>query len=141
MGVQAVTCGVLCGVAVVGWDGPALVSMIALAYAGASLVGGGVLLVRVAGRWSGLAARLSGSLLRIATGSVVMVLPVAAAARATQAVVPGRVGSALTLLVACVAGLVTFVAVERVLRAPELQWWSSGFRRRTAAAEPPAEGS
>jgi putative peptidoglycan lipid II flippase len=141
MGVQAVTCGILCGVAVVGWDGPALVSMIALAYAGASLVGGGVLLVRVAGRWSGLATQLSGSLLRIGTGSVVMVVPVAAAARATQAVVPGRVGSALALLVACVAGLVTFVVVERVLRAPELKWWSSGFRRRTAAAEPLTEGA
>lgn len=139
MAVQSVLCLLLCGLAVVLWDGPALVTAVGAAYAVATLAGGALLLgmvSRLGG--NGLAGRLLGPLLRVAMGVVVMALAVRLLAAALTSVLPGRTGDLLALGIGGLTGIVVYVGIERLLGSPELDWWLSGLRRRTAV-EPASE--
>ena len=139
MAVQALLCLLLCGGAVVIWDGPPLVTAVAAAY-GVATLAGGLLLVVLMSRSNGsdLLARLLVSGLRVGVGIAAMAVPVRLLALLLTNALPGRVGDALALTVGSVVGLVVYVAVERLLRSPELAWWVSGLRRRRTP-EPEAE--
>ena len=139
MTVQSVLCLLLCGAAVLIWDGPPLVTAVAAAYAVATL-GGGLLLVVSMSRAGGsdLLARLVASAMRIGVGIAVMAVPVKLVTVVLVDSLPGRGGDALALALGSLTGIVVYLVVERLLRSPELAWWVSGLRRRRTP-EPPAE--
>lgn len=146
MAVQAVVCVGLGAVVAASMTGAAAVPAVAACYAAATLVGGVTLLLRVAGRWPELRTLLLPSLLRTATAAAVMAVVVASAVALVSGPisgpisgpvsggVSGRSGSLLVVVTVALAGLVTYLVVARLLRAPELAWWAAGLRRRV---EPP----
>jgi putative peptidoglycan lipid II flippase len=133
MVVQALVCLVLCGGAVVIWDGPALVKAVSAAYAVASLAGALLLLLMVARKGEDLLPRLASAGARILVGCAVMGLAVAAIAALLERLVPGRAGSAAAIGVGSIAGILLYVVVARLLVSPELAWWVAGLRRSTPA--------
>jgi putative peptidoglycan lipid II flippase len=139
MTVQSVLCLLLCGAAVLIWDGPPLVTAVAAAYAVATLAGGLLLVVSMS-RASGsdLLARLVASAMRIGVGIAVMAVPVKLVTVVLVDSLPGRGGDALALALGSLTGIVVYLVLERLLRSPELAWWISGLRRRRTP-EPPAE--
>lgn len=132
MGAQALLCLVLCGGAVVLWDGADLVRAVAAAYAAATLTGGLLLLVGVARRFPRLLGRLGAAAVRIGAGVVVMALPVYFVSSALQSVWSGRAGSAAALVVGTTIGLTLFLGTEHLIRSPELSWWRTGLTRGRA---------
>ena len=138
MRVQVLTCAVLCAGAVLLRDGPALVSALALAYALSVLVGGFVLLLQVVKGWSSVPSRLGTFGLRVGAGALLMVGPVLATSFLARHLVAGRPGHLTAVVGGTVVGVIVFVLVQRLLKAPELGWWSRGLRRRTPAAAPSA---
>jgi peptidoglycan biosynthesis protein MviN/MurJ (putative lipid II flippase) len=130
MAAQTVGCLILCATAVLLWDGPALVPRVAAAYAVATLAGGLLLLVMVARRSVDLLRRLGAAAVRIGAGVAVMAVPVRLCAGALQHAWPGREGSAVVLLVCSPLGIALFLAVEHLIRSPELAWWRAGLTRR-----------
>ena len=72
---------------------------------------------------------------RLAFGALAMSLPVLVVADVVPAGLPGRAGTVLALLVGSLVGLVVYLAVQLLLRSPELASLRSGVRR-TPHAQP-----
>jgi putative peptidoglycan lipid II flippase len=121
MGLQTFVCCALCTAAVAGSDGTTLLPLVAGAYAIASLVAGIHLLLRVVNRCASFLWRLLQSVTRVLIGTGLMLLPVYAATSLSRAL-PGRAGWGLAVVGGSLAGLATYVAVQALMRAPELSW-------------------
>jgi putative peptidoglycan lipid II flippase len=139
MVLQTVVCLCLCGVAVAA-SGTRVVVLVGLAYAAASLFGGTHLYVRVRRTMSAAQEHVWPTLLRVGTGTLVMVGPVLLSTVALTATVPGRLGWTLALAVGSLTGVVVFGLSQWLMRAPELGWLLGGFRAKRlpgiALAEP-----
>lgn len=131
MRLQALICAVLCAGAVLFRDGPALVGVLALAYALSILAGGFVLLVGIVRGWPSVGSRLRAFALRVAAGALLMAGPVLGTSLLAQHLVPGRPGQLAAVGGGTFVGAATYVVVQRLLRSPELAWWASGLRRRS----------
>jgi hypothetical protein len=105
-----------------------VVVLVGLAYAVASLFGGTHLYVRVRRTMSTAHEHVWPTLLRVATGTLVMVGPVLLSTAALTATVPGRLGWTLALAVGSLIGVVVFGLSQWLMRAPELGWLLGGFR-------------
>ena len=124
MAIQAAVCLVLGACAVAMTQGPSLVHAVAGAYAVASLVGGGCLLVRTvpvsvrkALAWTG----------RAVAAVVVMVPSVLSVTALAEAAIPGRGGSIAALIAGSMVGVTVFVGVQALFRASELRWLRTGL--------------
>ena len=137
MALQAALCCGLCGAAVAGSDGPALVPLVGAAYAVASLVAGIHLLLRVVNRSALFLWRLVQSVTRALSGVVVMLLPVYAVTALSRDVAPGRAGWGLALIGGSLVGVLSFALAEALFHSPELSWLRHGVGRR--ALDPVAE--
>jgi peptidoglycan biosynthesis protein MviN/MurJ (putative lipid II flippase) len=139
MVLQTVVCLGLCGVAVAA-SGTRVVVLVGLAYAAASLFGGTHLYVRVRRTMSTPDEHVWPTLLRVGTGTLVMVGPVLLSTAVLTATVPGRLGWTLALAVGSITGLVVFGLSQWLMRAPELGWLLGGFHAKRlpgiALAEP-----
>jgi putative peptidoglycan lipid II flippase len=141
MVVQTVVCLSLC-VSAVTASGTRVVVLVGLAYAAASLFGGVHLYVRVRRTLCTVDERVWPTLVRVVSGTLVMVGPVLLSTTLLTATVPGRLGWTLALAVGSLTGLVVFGLSQWLMRAPELGWLFGGFRTgalpSTALAERPA---
>lgn len=122
MALQTVVCCALCAVAMATARGTALLPLVAGAYAAASLIAGAHLLLRVVQRSASFLWRLVQSVTRVAAGIAVMLLPLLAMTSASPVLVDGRAGWALGLAASALTALLCYLAVQAVLRAPELHW-------------------
>ena len=127
MALQSVVCIGLCAVAVAVADGATLLTLIGAAYAVASLVGGGHVLVRVGGGSAPLLRRMWRPLARGLGCACLMLLPVYGMVALSTAVASGRTGMLLAVLSGSLVGLLTYGLAQALLRAPELAWLRSGF--------------
>ena len=122
MGLQTVLCCGLCTAAVAGADGPALLPLVAGAYAIASLVAGIHLLLRVVNVSASFLWRLVQSVTRVLAGTALMLVPVYAVTVLSRAAAPGRTGWGLAVVGGSLVGLATYVAAQALVHAPELSW-------------------
>jgi hypothetical protein len=127
MALQSVVCIGLCAVAVAVADGATLLTLIGAAYAVASLVGGGHVLVRVGGGSAPLLRRMWRPLARGLGCACLMLVPVYGMVALSTAVASGRTGLLLAVLSGSLVGLLTYGLAQALLRAPELAWLRSGF--------------
>lgn len=119
MAVQATICLTLCGLAVLAPPDD-LLPATGAAYAAAALLGGLHLLLRITRGWQ--RSQLWWSLGRTTLGAGLMAIPVYLVAELVGSLGDGRSGQVLAVLAGSVAGVVTFVACQALLRAPELSW-------------------
>jgi putative peptidoglycan lipid II flippase len=127
MGIQTVVCLLLSALAVATAEGPGLVRAAAAAYACASLVGAGGLVLSTVPVPLSTALPWMG---RTVAGAVVMVPVVLWSTHLVEQLVPGRTGALLAVLTGRVAGVTAFAAVQTLLRSPELRWLRAGAARR-----------
>jgi putative peptidoglycan lipid II flippase len=128
MAVQAICCLGLSAAAALAVEPRSLVTALAVCYAVSTLVGGGILLFRVPGRWPESFPLLLPAVIRTAVAVLVMAVVVELVEAGLAGWGPGR--DSLVLLVAGGCGALAFLGVARLLRAPELHWWVAGLRRR-----------
>jgi putative peptidoglycan lipid II flippase len=129
MALQTAVCLLLCVGAVFVTDGTQLPAAVAGAYAVASLVGAGDLLLRVVHRSRPLLRRLGCSFLRVLVCAAVMVPPVRLVVAASRDLVPGRPGWILALVAGSVAGVIVYLVAHLTIRSPELRSLRSALRR------------
>jgi putative peptidoglycan lipid II flippase len=134
MGVQAVFCLSLCGVAAFA---PArlLVPAIGAAYAVGAVIGGAHLFLRMSKGWQ--RRELWASLVRITFGSIVMAIPAYFSARLISSQLSGRPGQGLALVAGAAVGVIVYAVIQLLLRSPEFAWLTSGLkdRRKTTVVE------
>jgi putative peptidoglycan lipid II flippase len=122
MGLQTLLCCTLCTAAVAGADGPSLLPLVAGSYALASLVAGIHLLMRVVNVSASFLWRLVQSVTRVLAGTGLLLVPVYAVTSLSQTALPGRMGWGLAVVGGSLVGLITYVALQALVRAPELSW-------------------
>jgi putative peptidoglycan lipid II flippase len=71
--------------------------------------------------------RLAPSLVKIAVGAAVMAVPTWLTARGVSQLVGGTVGALVSSLAAAVVGAAVYLALQRLLKNPELGWIAGGF--------------
>jgi putative peptidoglycan lipid II flippase len=125
MVVQAVTCGALECVAL-RLHGTAVLVALGLAYAVSIAVAGLHLSLQLRRDLGGSGRRAGASVVRTAVGAAVMVGPAWLVATHVTGVIGQPLGSRLAVLAAALTGVVIFVAVQALLRTPELAWLNSG---------------
>jgi putative peptidoglycan lipid II flippase len=130
MGLQTVLCCALCTAAVAGAEGPALLPLVAGAYAIASLVAGIHLLLRVVNVSASFLWRIVQSATRVLACTGLMLVPVYAVTSLSRTVLPGRMGWGLAVAVGSLVGVATYVAAQALVRAPELSWLRHDIARR-----------
>lgn len=108
-------------------DGTTVVTVLGAGFALASGVGGLHLFVRVRRSTAGV-GRTWPSLLRIVGATAVMALVVRVTATEVVGHVGGRLGWVLAVAVGSVVGALTYAALHRFIRSPELVWLVEGAR-------------
>jgi len=135
MVVQTVVCLALIGVALAVVPDTALVQAVAAAYAAGCLAGAGHLFVRVTAAAPGAARCCLAALGRVLVGTALMLPAVLAVVLTVPALVPGRPGYLLTVLLGSLAGALAFGGTQVLFRAPELSWLRSVVRPGRHALE------
>jgi putative peptidoglycan lipid II flippase len=135
MTLQAVVCLTLIGLAVAVAPGPVLVRAVTAAYAVGCLAGAVHLFVMMTAGTPSVVRRCLRAVGRISVGTVAMLPAVLAVVYVIPHVAPGRLGFLLAVLGGTLSGLLAYVGSQALLRAPEMAWLGSVFRRRAAAAE------
>ena len=136
MVVQTITCLVLVSLSLL-VHGTAILIVLGLSVSGAATAAACHLMVRM---WRTLGRRgtqrLTPSLLRFIAGAVIMAVPAWLCAGAVSRWAGPKVG----MLAAALVGVTVYVAVEKLLRTPEVEWLSGGLRQVLAGARrTPAE--
>jgi putative peptidoglycan lipid II flippase len=110
-------------------DGSATLLVVGLTYSAGAGLSAWYLRRRVDARLPPPGATATRSLLRTLTASAAMAAPAYACSYAVSHAVDGPVGAALGVLAAAVAGIATFVAVQRRWDSAELTFFTGGLRR------------
>ena len=128
MALQALTCLSVASIALT-VHGTAVLIVLGVAFSTSIVVAALHLSIRLARALGVSRARLGSSLGKSAVGAVVMVGPAWLTAHAALAWIGPPLGSRIGILAATVVGILVFLAVETVLRTPELTWLSSGLEQ------------
>ncbi|MCW2691046.1 MAG: putative peptidoglycan lipid flippase [Mycobacterium sp.] len=126
MTLQALTCLSLASIALT-VHGTAVLVVLGLAYSTSIIVAALHLSVRLARDLGPGQARLGPSLARTTFGAVVMIGPAWLVARACLAWIGPPLGSRIGIVAATAVGILVFLAVQTLLRTPELAWLSAGL--------------
>lgn len=128
MVLQAVTCLGLASVALA-VHGTAVLVVLGAAYSTSIVVSALHLSVRLGRELGPGSARLAPSLAKVIVGAAVMVVPAWFTAMLVAHLIGPPLGSRVAIVVAALVGVVVYVAVEMLLRTPELAWLTSGMRQ------------
>ena len=135
MAVQTAVCLALIGLAVALAPEADLVRAVAAAYAVGCLAGATHLFVTMTAGARAAARCCLRAGGRVLLGSIAMLPVVLVVVLTVTHLVPGRLGDLLAVLGGSLAGALTFGLSQALLRAPELFWLKSVFRRGSAPVE------
>jgi putative peptidoglycan lipid II flippase len=128
MFVQAVTCLSLASIAVA-VHGTAVLIVLGAAFSASIAVAALHLYGHVRRALGRAHDRIAPSLVRIVVGAALMAGPAWLTANAAADWVSGPVGPRVSLIAAALVGCAVFVALQALLRTPELAWLASGVNR------------
>jgi putative peptidoglycan lipid II flippase len=137
---QAITCLGLASIALA-VHGTAVLVVLGLAYSTAITVAALHLSVHLARELGPGPARLASSLAKAGAGAAVMIGPAWLTAGAVLGWIGPPLGSRVGMLAAALVGVVVFLALQAVLRTPELGWLSSGLGQLRQRARRPLTGT
>jgi putative peptidoglycan lipid II flippase len=127
---QTVVCLAGCGIAVQA-NGPAVLVILGASYSVANVVGAVHILMSMRHHLHGATERWGVASVQVAVGCLAMALVTLAMSSVTGHFVGGRPGAVLSLLVGCLAGLLTFGTTQRLWHSQEAAWLAASLWSRS----------